>query len=149
MTTPNPFSLEPLNTVGDMGTDVAREEPVLYSRRAIDVFSVILCPLFGAVMMGMNFKRLDRPRLMISVICFGFIYTVFSYYMVNTVTERFPVQLWNAVGVLVLHYGFWKYYIGEELQFKKRPIWKPLIICIVLSAILIWAILQNPGGASQ
>lgn len=134
----NNLSIESASLVGTTGFE---QEPILYSRKAIDWFSIIMAPLFGCVMLAMNIRSLDRSEGIIPVLSFGISYFLFVILINELVTPMIPVHLWNGIGVVFLHYRFWKRYIGDDQRFQKRSIWKPLVVAILISAFFIWVII--------
>jgi hypothetical protein len=130
-------------TLVGMQEDLSEQQPELYSKKAIEVFSVLVAPIFGSVMFAMNLKRLNRSEGIIPVISFGVLYFAFVIYFGENVSDKVPVHIWNGGGTLVFHYYFWKKYIGDEVKFRKRKTWKPIILTTFIIVFFVWIALLN------
>ena len=117
--------------------------PELYSQRAIWGFSLLLAPIFGAVLMAMNFKRIEKPRLILPIVTFGIAWYVLAIIMIPEQSRSSAVYLLNMLGGLVLVYFFWPRFLGKELKYRKRKILVPLIIGLVIGAIFLLAIIAS------
>ncbi|MBS1598177.1 MAG: hypothetical protein JST75_08125 [Bacteroidetes bacterium] len=112
---------------------------LLYSPGAIQGFSIIFSVFFGAFLLSSNIK--DRKKRLI-VIGFGIIYTAITITIVKFIPGYYLLLL-NTAGGLGLTTTFWDKYIGKETKYRTRSIWKPLIISIFISAILVITLLHG------
>lgn len=112
--------------------------PVLYSRYAVRFFSIIFSPLFGSVLMAINFKRLKKDNVIIPMIALTLIYSLLS----NIVSLKFPERagitsiILNFLGAILLEEFFWNRYIGKEFKFRRQHIMPAFMIGIGLSILL-------------
>jgi hypothetical protein len=110
--------------------------PLLYSKRAIWGFSVFFTVIFGAVLLASN---IDSKRKWI-VLAFGIGYTAISILILNQIPRNTSLTLLiNTAGGLGLTTTFWDKYVGKETKFRAKPIWKPLIISILISIPFVLA----------
>lgn len=125
----------------DMAIFPDNDWPVYYSKRAINNFSIFFTTIFGAVLLAINLKgnRLGA----IAVVAFGIVYNGLSFYALNLFPERnsFLTIVVNGIGGIILTKLFWPKYIGDEIKYKARSIWVPLIISITITVFMILLIL--------
>jgi hypothetical protein len=120
------------NIVSDM------DAPQFYSPRAIWGFSIFFTVIFGAVLLVSNLA--DRRARWI-VIGFGVLYTALLIAIMNQLPRPntgLAIAL-NGGGGYILTRIFWNKYIGSETKFRTKPIWKPLIISILIVTPFILA----------
>jgi hypothetical protein len=78
------------------------------------------------------------------VIGFGIIYTAVSIIILNLIPPNsFYVFLLNTAGGLGLTSTFWDKYVGKETKYRAKPIWKPLIISIIITIPFLLAIIYG------
>lgn len=113
--------------------------PVLYSKKAIQGFTIFFTTIFGAVLLMRNLKEMNKPKAGIQVLVFGIVYTLFSIILLNYLPKMFFITLiFNLLGYVILSEFFWNNYIGKGLQYQKKQISKPLIISILILVVLIF-----------
>ncbi|MBL7961736.1 hypothetical protein JNL27_16000 [bacterium] len=112
--------------------------PQLYSERALFMFSTLLAPLFGSVLIYLNLKSLGKREGSFFVVNFGFIYLAIVILLNEYSPIRLPVYLINAFGAIILQYWFWNKYIGRDFKYRTRPIWYPLVVGICLFGFFIF-----------
>ena len=108
------------------------KEARLFSKLAIILFSIFGSTLFGAVLFSDNLRQLGFGKKSISPFAFALIYNL----LVGRIIQQFeiPIAIFplNFVGGVVLAFVFWKELIGEEENFKTRPVWGPLVVIVLL-----------------
>lgn len=116
--------------------------PELYSPRAVWGFSVFFSVIFGAVLLASNITDKKAKWMMIG---FGILYTAVVIVIVNLIpqTNSGIVIGLNAGGALILTKLFWDKYVGAETKFRTKPIWKPLIISILITIPFLFAIIYG------
>ncbi len=115
--------------------------PLLYSKGTIRAFSLIFSTIFGAVLLSSNIN--DNKRKLI-VIGFGVIYTAVTIMIMNLIPPNtFYVLILNTAGGLGLTSTFWNKYVGQETEYRARPIWKALMISIIITIPFIIAIIYG------
>jgi hypothetical protein len=113
--------------------------PVLYSKKAIQGFSILFSTLFGAVLLMSNLKKMNKPKARIEVFVFGIVYTIFTSLLLNYLPKTFFLTLiFNIVGYAVLVEYYWNKNLGKEFKHEKKQIKKPLIISLSVLAILVF-----------
>jgi hypothetical protein len=115
------------------------DAPQFYSPGAIWGFSVFFTVIFGAVLLMSN---LTDKRAKWIVIGFGILYTTVGIIIMNLLPQPSSGLTigFNAGGALILTQLFWNKYVGKEIKFRTKPIWKPLIISIVITIPFLLAI---------
>lgn len=115
--------------------------PLLYSKGAIRAFSLIFSTIFGAILLSAN---VDKKKEKWIVIGFGVIYTAVTIITLNLIpANTYSVILLNTAGGLGLTSTFWDKYVGKETKYRSKPIWKPLIISIIITLPFILAMIYG------
>jgi lipopolysaccharide export LptBFGC system permease protein LptF len=119
------------------------DAPLIFSRRAIYGFSVFFSVFFGAVMLAMNVNKTSGKKNAIWVVLFGLAYTVAMVLLLqNFKTSTGLTIIPSILGAYLIEALFWNRYIGNSTLYRKRPIWTPLVIGIVIAGGLIFLILN-------
>ena len=112
--------------------------PILYSKRAIQGFTLFFSTIFGAILLMQNLKEMNKPVARNQVLVFGVAYTIASIILLNYLPKMFFVTLlFNLFGYAILSEYFWNKNLGNQLKFKKKEIWKPLTITFVVMFFLL------------
>jgi hypothetical protein len=112
--------------------------PTLYSKKAIQGFTIIFSTLFGAILLMSNLKKMNKPKARIEVFVFGIVYTIATIVLLNYLPKTFFLTLiFNIVGYAILIEYYWNNNLGKEFKHEKKQIKKPLIISVSVLAILI------------
>ena len=113
--------------------------PILYSKRAIQGFTIFFSTLFGAVLLMSNLKKMNKPKTRVEVLVFGISYTFLTIILLDYLPKTFFLTiLFNLVGYAVLVEYFWNKNLGKELQHQKKQISKPLIISFAILGLLVF-----------
>ena len=97
--------------------------PILYSKRAIQGFTIFFSTLFGAVLLMSNLKKMNKPKARVEVLVFGISYTFLTIILLDYLPKTFFLTiLFNLVGYAVLVEYFWNKNLGNELQHQKKQI---------------------------
>ena len=117
------------------------EAPQYYSQRAVWGSSVFFTVLFGAVLLASNLSGRKAKWIVLS---FGILYTIVAILILNNLPQNTGLTLGvNAGGAVILTQLFWNRYLGKETKFRTKPIWKPLIISILITIPFILAIIYG------
>jgi hypothetical protein len=113
--------------------------PVLYSKKAIQGFTIFFSTLFGAILLMSNLQKINKPKARIEVFVFGIVYTIFTIVLLNYLPKTFFLTLiFNIVGYAILIEYYWNKNLGKEFKHEKKQIKKPLIISLSVLAILVF-----------
>jgi hypothetical protein len=113
--------------------------PTLYSKRAIQGFTIFFSTLFGAVLLMSNLKKLNKPRARMEVFVFGIGYTFLTILLLNYLPKTFFLTMvFNLIGYAVLVEYYWNKNLGKELKYQKKQISKPLIISFTILIFLVF-----------
>jgi hypothetical protein len=116
-----------------------RDFPILYSKRAIQGFTIFFSTFFGAVLLMSNLKKMNKPKARVEVLVFGISYTFLTIILLDYLPKTFFITLlFNLVGYAVLVEYFWNKNLGKELQHQKKQISKPLIISFAILGFLVF-----------
>lgn len=130
------------NQPADVLEDIVK--PPIYSKRAIWGFSFFFTPVFGGILLMQNLKSIGKRKEGNTVLIISILVTVaiITALTVFDIQSRFFTFLCNFSGAALLTEFFSKKYIPNDEDYDKKPIWKPLIIgiliCIALIAIAYW-----------
>jgi peptidoglycan/LPS O-acetylase OafA/YrhL len=114
--------------------------PKIYSSKAILGFSIFLSTLFGGVLLYHNLKDLGKKKEANIILAFSILFTILSIVVVNipeTPKSSFA-YLCGLVGGGILSYFFVPKYITDESNYPKKPIWKPLIIGVIILVLVVF-----------
>ena len=113
--------------------------PVLYSKRAIQGFTIFFTTIFGAVLLMYNLKEMNKLKERNQVLIFGIVFTILSAILLNYLPKMiFTTLLFNLIGYAILIEFFWKNNIEKELEYAKKEVWKPLTISIIILLLLLF-----------
>lgn len=109
----------------------------LYSKKAIFFFSVFFSPMYGAFLLGYNFKLIGKQNkayaLVILSIVFVFFFGGFSgFFIDNDVLDAVIGVLFNVVGGVVLSRFFWNKYLGKDVNYIAKNITYPLLLSVLI-----------------
>ncbi len=119
--------------------------PPIYTRSAVSGFAILFATIFGGVMLMQNLKDIGKPREARNVLVFSILYTLAAGFIVN-IPEKSLTGLsliFNLIGSQILISVYFKKHIPDETIYEKKKIWKPLIIAIAISALVIFATLYT------
>jgi hypothetical protein len=113
--------------------------PILYSKKAIQGFTIFFTTIFGAVLLMYNLKEMNKLKERNQVLIFGIVFTIISAILLNYLPKMiFTTLLFNLIGYAVLIEFFWKNNIEKELEYAKKEVWKPLTISIIIVLLLLF-----------
>lgn len=113
--------------------------PILYSKKAIQGFTILFSTIFGVVLLMSNLKAMNKPKARVEVLVFGIAYSIFTVILLNYLPKMFFITLlFNIIGYAVLTEYYWNRNLGKGLQYRKKEVWKPLIISISIIVLLIF-----------
>jgi hypothetical protein len=122
------------------------EKPILYSKKAVQGFTIFFGPLFGAVLLMFNLKAVNKSKARMQVLVFGIGYTLLSFVGLSYLPKMFFITLiFNVIGYVVLVEYFWNQNLGKELQYTTKEITKPLIISLLFTLIMLFILISNNG----
>ncbi len=109
-------------------------QPELYSKKAIQAFTIFFSTIFGTVLLMYNLKVMKKPKARIQVLVFAVIYIVFTGILLNVLPKIFFITLiFNFIGYAFLAEYFWNTHLGKDLAHRKKGVAKPLIISLLIS----------------
>jgi hypothetical protein len=114
------------------------EAPLLYSKRAILVFSILFSVVFGSVMLAINVGKVQSATKAIMVVLYGLVFTIILAVVAQNLNSNTGLAVvFGCLGALSMEYLFWRPYIGNTTQYRVKPIWIPLVIGLAIAIPLI------------
>lgn len=114
-------------------------QPILYSKKTIQGFTIFFSTIFGAVLLMSNLKEMNKSKARTQVLVFGILYTILSYILLSFLpTTFFLTLLFNLIGYAILAEYFWNKNLGKYLKHRKKPIGKPLLISLIILAVVVF-----------
>ena len=133
------FEEKELDTAYHEASSEATVFPILYSKRAIQGFTIFFSTLFGAVLLMSNLKKMNKPKARVEVLVFGICYTFLTIILLDYLPKTFFLTiLFNLVGYAILVEYYWNKNLGKELLHQKKQISKPLIISFAILVLLVF-----------
>lgn len=127
----------------------AETKPVIYSKRVIYIFSVLL-PGFGGILLAMNLKDTGEKKaanlVLLGSIAYTLVLTIIEYRF-NTKGSFFGVLSHFAAGFFLSEYVFQKYF-PDAGNYAKKPVWIPSVIGVAMFFLLVLAILYGSANNS-
>ena len=120
------------------------DAPELYTKTAITLFSALFSTIFGAALLMSNMKTMGKNSSRFLVLAFGVIYTAIIIFTNEKIgTHSSMVTVFNLIGAAILTEIFWNHQLGKKLKHRKKKIWKPLIISIIVTIPFLLAIIYG------
>ena len=129
--------MEPTNSLNDQLTDF--DKPPIYSRNAVRGFAIFFSAIFGGVLLMQNLNSIGKARE--GRIAFGIsvgitICEIAIGMLIGRTTSSMGIIL-SIAGAAVLSEFVYKKYIPDEMDYSKKPIWKPLIVGLIIFIPLV------------
>lgn len=125
--------------------------PVLYSKHAIYVFSVLFSVIAGAILLSINVVKLNRRKHIVPIVTFAVCYIVTVLFALDFLESKFDVSftstlIFTIIGGLLISRLLWGQYIGDDIVYMKRKVWIPALIC---SGVSIFYLIFYISGMIQ
>jgi hypothetical protein len=123
----------------------------LFSRKTIDWSTLIFGIIVGSILMISNLNKTEKKKGIIPLVIFAIIYLIIEINILlfienldSSMLNMIRIGL-NALGALVIHTLFWNKFIGKEIKYRKKSIWFPIILGIIIEGLffLLWFKSQN------
>ncbi|MFD1292787.1 hypothetical protein ACFQ5N_02970 [Lutibacter holmesii] len=144
----------------------SKEIPALYSTQSIFIFGALFSVFGGSVLMILNLFQLNKKNSGWFVIIGTFMYSfslTYIYEFLN-LTEKVSLTnlatfsdlitaflisiISNLIGIYLLYNFIWKKEVPEDLKYKKKAIWKPVLIILAINFIAAILLIAS-GGIPQ
>lgn len=112
----------------------AAETPRFYSPGAIFGFSIFFSLIFGAALLATNIRQIGNRKGSWVVVGFSLLYMLLEAVLIWQLnrSSSFSILAFNLTGAFILNYYFWPKYIGTQLAYEAKPIWRALLISILI-----------------
>jgi len=116
------------------------ERPLFHSKVSLFIFTTLLSSFFGSLLYAQNLKeigkRKDRVPTIIAALLWNFLCAkLLTELSITNTTIR--LLLPNIIAGFIFITALWNYHFKEIATYKKRKIWIPLIIAVLVYGILI------------
>lgn len=116
--------------------------PQYYSKLAIYLFSVFFTMLAGTLLLRRNLIIAKEKKAANHVLLFGIAYTItfltIMIYVSEIIKSTSSLTIaFNGLGALILERLFWNKYLGTQIKYRTKPVWKPLLIWIAVFVLFI------------
>jgi hypothetical protein len=116
-------------------------QPELYSKNAIQNFTIFFSTLFGTILLMHNLKVMNKSKARVQVLVFGISYIILSLLLLEVLPKMVFISLiFNILGYAILIEFFWNKHLGKEIIHTKKAISKPLIIALLITFFFIFLI---------
>lgn len=98
----------------------------------------------GPIVLAINCRNTETKKGVWEVITFGIIYTGVQIWVLSMIPRNNGLTLVSSMGgAMLMNYFSWKNYIGKNTKYRIKPIWKPLIIGLIIYLTLILAAING------
>lgn len=116
--------------------------PEYYSKLAIYTFSVVFTMLAGGLLLRKNLINAKNKKAANHVLLFSIAYTItfltIMIYVSEVIQSTSSLAIgFNGLGAFILERLFWDKHLGADTMYRKKPVWKPLLIWIAISSFFI------------
>lgn len=127
---------------------MADTKPKFYTKGVIIAFSLLLSTFFGALLLSFNLIEAGKKRGIINVILFSVVWNLLLVRFLRNFIHNTLINfgIINLSGGVILAFLFWKFYLKEIVDFKRKKIWLPLILLAVIYGALIGFLLLSQHG---
>ena len=124
---------------------IGNESEEIYSKKTILAFSIFFTSLIGGILMMQNLKDLGKLKEANKVLKTTIIITIVTIILIAIYPEnQNPIALLsNIIGGMIFSQFYFKLYDLDEDNFKKKKIWKPLLISVCLICIITMVVYNN------
>lgn len=118
----------------------------LYSRKTIDWTTFLFGIVVGSILMVLNLKSAEKKKGVFTILIFGTVYLLLEIFILSLIpgkTSSF-VNLarlgLNGLGAFIMHTLIWDKFIGKDFKYRKKPIWLPIILGVIMEGLffLLW-----------
>ncbi|MBV6645965.1 MAG: hypothetical protein KI790_10975 [Cyclobacteriaceae bacterium] len=141
---PEPVKTEKVQIQAKEASNVTDDPsaPLLYHSKFILVYGALFSVFFGGILLAMNLRTLNKTKLAWGVLIASFIYSGVQITVLNLLDQNSTLTvLISMLGVYLIEKIFWVNQVEKNLKFRKRSVWTPLIIAILIYAPLLYFII--------
>jgi len=92
--------------------------------------------------MVLNIKSTEKKTGIFTVLIFGAVYFLFEIFILSLIPDKTSsfvnlIRLsFNGLGAFIIHTLIWDKFIGKDFKYRKKPIWLPIILGIIMEGLL-------------
>jgi hypothetical protein len=122
------------------------DAPLLYSKRALYLFTVFCGALFGSIMLAINLSKIGSQKGAFWAVLFGIVFTTIQVIGLSYINAGSSMTIiFGIAAAYCIDYLLWPHLIGNSTFYRAKPIWIPLIIAVVLGSFILWATIVSAG----
>lgn len=127
-----------------------KETPELYSTKFIYIFGALFSVFGGGVLMALNFMSLKNKKAARLTILASLGYSILLTFIIDSIgIPNILISLGSSLfGVYLLHYFIWNREAPENINYKEKDIWKPIIIGLLIAMPLAY-LMMTTGNIPQ
>jgi len=109
-----------------------------YSPTAVLGFSIFFSPLIGAILLSYNLKKANKRLQANYVIVIGLVFVAMATFLMylGKMSQIISIGI-SVIAGLVFIELFWKKHLGYKTEYKRKSIWKALVIVVGIVALLL------------
>lgn len=115
----------------------------LYSKKAILIFCFLFSTIFGTLLLYANLEKLKVKKGSDLLLAFGIFYTIICVVILYHIKTNYSsfisliTYTLNSIGAIILSELFWDKLIGKNFDYRSKKVWKPLLISISITLLLL------------
>jgi len=119
------------------------DAPEFYSQKLIYRFSYLFSVIAGAILLAINISKSGSKKGVMLVIFFGIFYSVGVFMILGLIPHNPNASITllgmvlNGLGAVILNIFFWNKYIGKLVNYRRKPFWIPLVVCILVTIMIL------------
>ncbi len=122
----------------DYNITTDKEAPLLYSRLAINISTILCSVFFGGALMFLNLRKLKNKHGQVVVAIYTILYGAIVYPVLMYFDMRLSVlNLANILGAIPFYSIFWGKYVGKTMKYRTESVLIPSIIGAFIVALFI------------
>ncbi|MEM6736841.1 MAG: hypothetical protein AAF620_12325 [Bacteroidota bacterium] len=141
---PEPVKSEKVETQTKEASNVTNDPnaPMLYHSMFILVYGALFSVFFRGILLALNLRTLNKTKLAWGALIASFLYSGVQITVLNLLDQNSTLTvLISMLGVFLMEKIFWGNQMEKNLKFRKRSVWTPLIIAILIYAPLLYLII--------
>ena len=126
--------------------NIVEDESALafYSRKTVDWTTLIFGIIVGSILMALNIKSVEKKKGISAVLFFGILYFILEIFIMSFLPDDMASSLTNVVrlglnglGAYIMHTLIWNKFIGKDFEYRKKAVWLPILIGIIINVLFI------------
>lgn len=152
---------ETISTPIEENNSYSNQTTALYSTKSIFIFGALFSVFGGGILMALNLFQLNKKNNALYVIIGSVVYSFILNYVYSflNLTEKVAITNFTSIdaiftailisvlssltGVYFLYELFWKKEIPSTKNYRKKSIWKPVVIILLINLVATFILLGS------